>query len=43
MRHRGDLDPSLLEPQVGAQYVMEYLFNLYGIAITHKNVIHIFM
>ena len=27
MRHRGDLDPSLLEPQVDAQYVMEYLFN----------------
>ncbi|MBT8405875.1 MAG: hypothetical protein KJP05_00335, partial [Deltaproteobacteria bacterium] len=27
MRHRGDLDPKLLEPQVDAQYVMEYLFN----------------
>jgi LuxR family maltose regulon positive regulatory protein len=27
MRHRGDLDPRLLEPQVDAQYVMEYLFN----------------
>jgi LuxR family maltose regulon positive regulatory protein len=27
MRHRGNLDPSLLEPQVDAQYVMEYLFN----------------
>jgi hypothetical protein len=26
MRHRGNLDPSLLEPQVDAQYVMEYLF-----------------
>ncbi len=27
MRHLGNLDPSLLEPQVDAQYVMEYLFN----------------
>jgi LuxR family maltose regulon positive regulatory protein len=27
MRHRGNLDPRLLEPQVDAQYVMEYLFN----------------
>jgi LuxR family maltose regulon positive regulatory protein len=27
MRHRGNLDPSLLEPAVDAQYVMEYLFN----------------
>ncbi len=27
MRHRGHIDPRLLEPQVGAQYVMEYLFN----------------
>jgi LuxR family maltose regulon positive regulatory protein len=26
MRHRGNLDPKLLEPQVDAQYVMEYLF-----------------
>jgi LuxR family maltose regulon positive regulatory protein len=26
MRHRGGLDPKLLEPQVDAQYVMEYLF-----------------
>jgi len=26
MRHRGTLDPKLLEPQVDAQYVMEYLF-----------------
>ena len=26
MRHRGNLDPRLLEPQVDAQYVMEYLF-----------------
>ncbi|UCF94837.1 MAG: AAA family ATPase, partial [Desulfobacterales bacterium] len=26
MRHRGDLDPRLLEPHVDAQYVMEYLF-----------------
>ena len=27
MRHRGDLDPKLLEPQVDAQYMMEYLFS----------------
>ena len=27
MRHRGTLDPRLLEAQVNAQYVMEYLFN----------------
>jgi len=27
MRHQGNLDPSLLEPQVNAQYIMEYLFN----------------
>ncbi len=27
MRHQGTLDPKLLEPQVDAQYVMEYLFN----------------
>ena len=27
MRHRGNLDPRLLEPQVDAKYVMEYLFN----------------
>lgn len=27
MRHRGNLDPKLLEPQVDAQYVLEYLFN----------------
>ncbi len=27
MRHRGNIDPSLLEPQVDAQYVMEYLFS----------------
>jgi len=27
MQHRGDIDPKLLEAQVGAQYVMEYLFN----------------
>jgi ATP/maltotriose-dependent transcriptional regulator MalT len=26
MRHRGSLDPKLLDPQVEAQYVMEYLF-----------------
>jgi LuxR family maltose regulon positive regulatory protein len=26
MRHRGSFDPKLLEPQVDAQYVMEYLF-----------------
>jgi len=26
MRHRGGLDPKLLEPQVDSQYVMEYLF-----------------
>ena len=26
MRHRGTLDTALLEPQVDAQYVMEYLF-----------------
>jgi LuxR family transcriptional regulator, maltose regulon positive regulatory protein len=26
MRHRGSLDPRLLEPQVDAHYVMEYLF-----------------
>jgi LuxR family maltose regulon positive regulatory protein len=26
MRHRGNLDPKLLEPHVDAQYVMEYLF-----------------
>jgi LuxR family maltose regulon positive regulatory protein len=26
MRHRGDLNPKLLEPQADAQYVMEYLF-----------------
>ena len=26
MRHRGSLDPKLLEPQVDSQYVMEYLF-----------------
>jgi LuxR family maltose regulon positive regulatory protein len=26
MRHRGNLDPRLLEPQVDARYVMEYLF-----------------
>ena len=26
MRHRGNLDPILLEPQVDTQYVMEYLF-----------------
>jgi LuxR family maltose regulon positive regulatory protein len=27
MRHRGDLDPSLLDPQVDVQNLMEYLFN----------------
>ncbi|CAB1061578.1 Transcriptional activator of maltose regulon, MalT [Olavius sp. associated proteobacterium Delta 1] len=27
MRHRGDIEPRLLAPQVDAQYVMEYLFN----------------
>jgi LuxR family maltose regulon positive regulatory protein len=27
MRHQGKLDPRLLEPQVDAQYVMEYLFS----------------
>ena len=27
MRHRGNLDPKLLEPQVDAHYVMEYLFS----------------
>jgi LuxR family maltose regulon positive regulatory protein len=27
MRHRGNLDPVLLEPELKAQYVMEYLFN----------------
>ncbi|MBT8363935.1 MAG: hypothetical protein KJP23_04460 [Deltaproteobacteria bacterium] len=27
MRHRSDIDPKLLEPQVDAQYVMEYLFS----------------
>jgi LuxR family transcriptional regulator, maltose regulon positive regulatory protein len=27
MDHRGNLDAQLLEPQVDAQYVMEYLFN----------------
>jgi LuxR family maltose regulon positive regulatory protein len=27
MRHRGNIDPKLLEAQVDAQYVMEYLFN----------------
>jgi len=27
MRHRGSLDPRLLEPQADAQYVMEYLFD----------------
>ena len=27
MRHRGNIDPKLLEVQVDAQYVMEYLFN----------------
>jgi LuxR family maltose regulon positive regulatory protein len=27
MRHRRNLDPALLAPQVDAQYVMEYLFN----------------
>jgi LuxR family maltose regulon positive regulatory protein len=26
MRHRGNVDPKLLEPHVDAQYVMEYLF-----------------
>ena len=26
MRHRGNLDPRLLKPQVNAQYIMEYLF-----------------
>ncbi|MDX2501536.1 MAG: LuxR C-terminal-related transcriptional regulator [Deltaproteobacteria bacterium] len=26
MRHRGSLDPKLLEPHVDSQYVMEYLF-----------------
>jgi len=27
MRHRGDIDPKLLEPHVDTQYVLEYLFN----------------
>ncbi len=27
MRHRGNLDPALLAPQVDTQYVMEYLFS----------------
>jgi len=27
MRHRGNIDPRLLEPQVDAQYVLEYLFD----------------
>jgi len=27
MRHRGHIEPALLEPQVTAQYVMEYLFS----------------
>jgi len=27
MQHRGNIDPKLLEVQVDAQYVMEYLFN----------------
>ena len=27
MRHLGNFDPRLLEPQVDAKYVMEYLFN----------------